>query len=94
MLKQIYAHYEHWEDFKAGMYLTEAVDESELIEKAKLMLTDNALFACTLQQVFNDWQIAVEVNLSNTNCNRRAWLGQAACCYRFSVPGFCSRCLS
>jgi hypothetical protein len=60
MLKQIYAHYEHWEDFKAGMYLTEAV----------------------------------EVNLSNTNCNRRAWLGQAACCYRFSVPGFCSRCLS
>lgn len=32
-----------------------------------------------MEAVLVQWPIACEVNLSNTGCNRQAWIGQAAC---------------
>ena len=29
--------------------------------------------------------ISAKVNLTNISCNRRAWLGQACCSYKFNV---------
>jgi hypothetical protein len=33
-----------------------------------------------MEKVIAEWEIATEYNLSNAEINRKAWLGQAACC--------------
>jgi hypothetical protein len=38
-----------------------------------------------MQKVVFDWVICTEENLSNSSCNRRAWLGAVACNYKLSV---------
>lgn len=90
-MKRIYHHYENWEDYKAGMYRTDIINESFFINKATLMLCDNSLFLETCIEILNNWVFSSEANLTNSECNRKAWLGQAACCYKFNVPEILTR---
>jgi hypothetical protein len=39
-----------------------------------------------MQAVVDTWAIAASVNLTNLQQNRRAWLGQAACCLEHKCP--------
>jgi hypothetical protein len=91
-MKQFYSEYENWEDFKNGMYnIPEYKNEDRLVSLAIELLTDNELFLNTCKLILKEWPISSKVNLTNTGCNRRAWLGQAACCYKFNVPEMCTR---
>lgn len=69
-----------WEDYKNGMYeIGTATDEK--IQKSIDILSDCDLFWDAMCQMEIDWKYCFETNLTNTNQNRRAWLGQAACSY-------------
>lgn len=86
-MKQIFAPYWEWEDYINGMYdLIPASSHSQLIEIAIQILSDSELFDLILGEVFKEWSVSVNVNLSNRSINRRAWLGRAACCYLYNVP--------
>jgi len=41
--------------------------------------------------VVKEWPNACEQNLTNTNINRRAWVGHAACCLAFGCPEYITR---
>jgi hypothetical protein len=39
-----------------------------------------------MSMVADGWKYSAEVNLSNRNRNRQAWLGQASCCLIVGAP--------
>ena len=91
-MKQFYSHYENWEDYKNGMYCIETKpNELELINNAIVMLSNVFLFNDTCKEILINWPIAVKVNLTNKQCNRKAWLGQSACNYKFNTPEILTR---
>ena len=55
------------------------------------MLRNNKLFYDTCVELLKNWRIASDVNMTNCDINRRAWLGAAACCYKFKVPEIATR---
>ena len=89
-MKQFYAKYTDWEDYKAGMYNHLENDET-LIESAIKLLCDPFRFFDVCKIVIKQWPISTRVNLTNLNCNRRAWIGQSACFYECSVPELLTR---
>jgi hypothetical protein len=90
-MKQFYERYEHWEDYKNGMYLMNGSDQDCKLINSITLLKDPDLFYETGKKLISDWPISSKVNLSNLGQNRRAWLGAAACCYKYSAPEFLTR---
>lgn len=89
---QYFENYIYWEDYINGMYdFPKKEDEILLISLAIEMLTNNELFLNTCKEILIDWTISSRVNLTNKQCNRKAWLGQAACNYKFNVPEILTR---
>jgi hypothetical protein len=73
-----FAPYDQWEDYRAGMFL-ERVDDGA-VRECRRLLSDHEQCEAAMQRVVRKWPVASAVNLTNNGCNRRAWLGQAACC--------------
>lgn len=85
-MKQYFAPYYNWEDFKNGMYeIPKEESRTMEIEKSVLLLSDSDSFNVLCETVLREWKISSMVNLTNTSCNRRAWLGQASCNYKYKV---------
>ena len=81
-MKQIYAPYTEWEDYKNGMYTLHIPIENDIINGAELLKNENLFFKISLE-VINNWVVSTDVNLSNNSCNKQAWIGQASCCYLY-----------
>jgi len=91
-MKQIYHHYKEWEDYINGMYEAEKPsNEDHLILEAMRLLSNQDEFFKVSLLVMKNWKISTDVNLSNKNSNRRAWVGQSACCYAYNVPELLTR---
>lgn len=91
-MKQVYEHYEKWEDYRAGMFaLSDILDKDKKVIGAINILSDPAEFYNVLQKVLSEWPTASAVNLTNRGQNRRAWLGAAACMYRHKTPEYLTR---
>ena len=77
MIERAWAHYQEWEDWRAGMYRT---DLPGTAFHAARLLADAERFAKIARRVVTEWATASAQHLTDHSCNRRAWLGQAACC--------------
>lgn len=84
-MNRVYHKYTEWEDFKNGMYDTDNGNYNELLNDAVLLLSNDNLFYETALKVIESWVISTKENLTNINSNRRAWIGQASCCYAYGV---------
>ena len=81
--------YGKWEDFHAGMYdLTRCLGDSDLA--GELLRNPDGLGEA-MRDVLDVWPFSAEHHLSNVEENRRAWLGQAACCYALDVTSLATR---
>lgn len=79
-MRQIFAPYWEWEDFKNGMYETPLKQDEQIhINNAVILLSDTKMFLSVCKLVLLHWKTAASVNLTNPSCNRRAWIGQLAC---------------
>lgn len=86
-MKQIFEHYTKWEDFQAGMYQTDNIkDKDQKVIDAIKLLSDSNAFYNALKQILITWKIASDVNMTNKQQNRRAWLGAAACMFVCNTP--------
>jgi len=90
-MKQFFKHYTLWEDYQNGMYNLNVKNEEYLIENAVKLLSNPNQFKLVCLNVLENWKVSSLINLTNINCNRRAWLGQAACCYLHQVPEYLTR---
>lgn len=91
-MKKIYEPYWKWEDFQNGMYDLPRPDrEDALLAKAAELLRDRWMFKGAVTRLIREWPVAAAVNLTNRESNRRAWIGQAACCLLCNVPEVVTR---
>ena len=79
-MERIFHHYELWEDYHAGMYDESKEGRKRRVEEAARILGTPSICERAMKMVVSDWKYATEYNLSNAEINRKAWLGQAACC--------------
>jgi hypothetical protein len=78
MVEQKFHHYALWEDHQAGFY-GRAVDYGH-VRAARDLLAAPAMCEDAMRRVLVAWPVSAEQNLTDRGLNRRAWLGQAACC--------------
>lgn len=91
-MKQVFTHYEKWEDFQAGMYsLLDIPDKDKKVIGAINLLSNPNDFYEASKQVLENWKVATEVNFTNKQQNRRAWLGAAACMFIHNTPEYLTR---
>lgn len=90
-MKQLFHHYERWEDWQAGSYALRSADPRGQRAAAVALLGDAGAFSDAARAMLPEWAYAAEVNLTNGAVNQRAWLGQAACCYDHDAPEFIVR---
>ena len=91
-MDQIYIEYQKWEDYLSGMYnMNDTIDKDKKVINAINLLSNPNQFYNVCNALVNDWKNATDVNLSNKNQNRKAWLGAAACMYKHKVPEYLTR---
>ncbi len=91
-VERVYHNFEKWEDWKSGFY--REVEKKQhpffVASAAHLLSNGNELFDA-MKRVVLDWRFSSEENLTNLSLNRRAWLGQAACCHNYRTPEHLTR---
>lgn len=90
-MKRIYSVFTDWEDYQNGMYSGSIDNVDYLLPKAVDLLSDDNLFFEKALEMILNWKVCTDYNLSNTGLNRRAWIGQATCCYVYKVPEIITR---
>lgn len=86
-MTRVFKHYLEWEDWRAGMYATiNGHARADALEAARLLLADHVRLGRAMFRVLAEWPTSVAVNLTDRASNRRAWMGQAACCLAAGVP--------
>lgn len=79
------------EDYLSGLFDTVTKNDDLYIKKVVTLFKSEYRTIKAMSAVIKNWKYATEHNLSNTSMNRIAWLGQAACCYRFKAPDFITK---
>lgn len=91
-MDRIYHEYKLWEDYNNGMYsMNDVLDKDKIAFNCVSLLSDVKLFNEVCLLVLDNWKYSSDVNLSNAGKNRRAWLGAAACSYKYKAPEYVTR---
>ena len=91
-MKRIYHPYWEWEDWKAGMWHPVSASEAQDMLARAIEFTGNAaLYGSFMQRVIREWPKACEHNLTETEMNRQAWIGHAACVMATGIPEHITR---
>jgi len=69
-----------WEDWHAGLYARRLV-RAESIVASLALLADADTFLEVGHEMVRTWPHAARHNLDHMWSGRRAWIGQASCCY-------------
>lgn len=92
VVTRIFHPYTVWEDHLNGMYQKSCfMDEHSIVGDCEILLSCPEWLRESMEFVARIWTYAAEHNLSNTNRNRQAWLGQAACSYVFGAPEYLTK---
>jgi hypothetical protein len=90
-MKQQYAHYLKWEDYQNGMWRMDIENTELFVQKAMKLLSSPKEFYNIATETVQAWRVSALINLTDNSCNKRAWLGQASCCYKHKVPEHLTR---
>lgn len=91
-MQRIWHPYTDWEDYKAGFFDTTIEgDRNTAVSESFALLADPSALGKWMSKVLVEWPVSCEANLSYTGMNRRAWLGQAACCLALGYPSFVTK---
>lgn len=88
-MERIYHRWENWECYPAGFFEEHppkgwTVEDCE--KKYAELLSNIDEFKEAMNGVIYNWKNSCEHNLTNSNMNRIAWMGQAALCYKYGIP--------
>ena len=89
-MKQVWHRYEHWEDYKAGMW-RKVTNEDELLKVAIEFTGDHIRYGAAMLRAIVEWPISAENNLTDQNINQRAWVGHAGACIEMNLPEYIVR---
>lgn len=69
-----------WEDFQAGLYALTSVRPDVVASSVDLLARPDE-FLEVAREMVREWANAAEHNIVHLWTGRRAWIGQASCCY-------------
>lgn len=84
-MERKFYHYTLWEDWINGLYDPPSKQMYNKIIDCKNILGNNKEFIKCIDSLFSEWKISTELNLTNKEQNRRAWVGQASVCKSLQV---------
>jgi len=87
-MRQVFHHHSLWEDARGGMYLPTSCAPAFHEMLARAILADPQTFARCASEMVSCWGYSAEHNLTNRSRNRRAWVGQATCCFVAGCPDY------
>lgn len=90
-MKKVYHRYEKWEDYANGMFVLICEDEEEKLRKCHDLLSSPTLLEKYMRITSTKWVYSAELNMTNRNRNRQAWLGQSACCLYCGAPEYITK---
>ena len=86
-MKQIFHHYELWEDYKYGFYNNISGNDKEIkLKQVVEMFNSEKTTREMMFKVINEWEYSCEHNLTNEGMNKIAYIGQAACALYKNIP--------
>ena len=91
-MDRVWHPYYLWEDYKSGFYKSECeYDKDKQIKLSKELFENKKEFENILKKIIKEWKYSCEHNLTNESLNKIAWLGQAACAYKYKISNDISR---
>jgi hypothetical protein len=91
-MRKIWHHYTKWEEYYYGMWNKVSRDEEDKLLPIAIEFTGDAdRYGRAMMRVLDEWPISCEQNLSDSQINRRAWIGHAACCIAINCPEYVVR---
>ena len=84
-IKRIYHPWHKWEEVEANMWGSVS-NRPAFLKKAIEFTGDHKLYGRWMLKVVEKWKYSCEHNLSNTQSNRRAWIGHAAVAMALGCP--------
>lgn len=92
-MNRLWHNFKKWEDWKAGQYCVDMNqdDLERIMAERCASLLSSPWFDRVISDVLIAWPYASEQQLTNTGRNRRAWLGQAACCAMIGAPDYITK---
>jgi hypothetical protein len=79
------------EDWKQGLYKSKTTDEEKKIEKSIFLLSSKSMFIFYGKKVLEKWPFSCQHYLTEPNRNKKAYLGQASCCYFCGSPEYITK---
>ena len=91
-IRRVYHPYDEWEDYIAGMWrATTKQEEAGMLKAAIEFVSDAELYGKYMLVAVDEWPIAMEHNLTADGVNKRAFVGQCACCIAINCPEHITR---
>ena len=72
--------WQEWEDVPAGMWTDRPVEPLQ-VEGSRAVLSHAAGFEALACRMIAEWPVSACAHLSDRRRGRRAWVGQATCCW-------------
>lgn len=91
-IKQVWHNYNEWECYKAGMWRKEnsnyeAVNLPDIVS----FTGDHIKYGEAMMDVVRSWYTTCSHHLTNPVINKKAFIGHAACCFKFGWPEYLVR---
>lgn len=90
-MKQSFFHHNFWEDWRNGQFDFNCKDSEDKAQLCIELLSSKRKFRSSIKDVIQYWPFSARHNLSNISMNRKAWLGQASCCFSCNAPDFVTK---
>lgn len=91
-MKQVFHHYEKWEDFRNGMWRrVSPQDELSMLPQAVEFTGDHIKYGLAMMRVIREWPVTCEHNLTDNSINQKAFIGHCAVCLQLGIPEYITR---
>ncbi len=90
-IKQKFYHFSKWEDYKNGLYNTSCDRYDEKVNLSIDLLSNQDEFYAIATEMVNAWEYSSEQNLTDNAINKKAWIGQASCCFNHKAPDYATK---
>lgn len=87
-IERIWHPWNNWECYRSNFFgsLPKSLKKAEALKLCQDLYKNVDEFERVLLRILKEWPNSCEHNLSNLGMNRIAWLGQAACAYKYRIP--------
>ncbi len=90
-IKQKFHHFSKWEDYNNGLFNSSCERYDDKVKMSIDLLSDQEQFLEVANEMISKWTYSAEQNLTDNAINKKAWVGQASCCFNHEAPDYATK---